>query len=718
MCRLIIWRCPGCGELANEQQQLFCPHESLLRCQGRNFSEEEELDPQEFPLWSCSTIDCGLANNASQQDVTIGRVEHFRSDQIRTADDAVERAFRSTQDFSKLTSSSIFENDTRFPKMRAWDWYFRSAKGRNPETISGPVPIPPAISHALEQLRDTITYLNSVAPSPQRLYDKEKDLLFLLLEALPFQTGVAVPMLWITGEYLPHRAGREEFLDDQVAMLRGREDAGMRWWRPRQRNLLVLGMEEMKGRVVTNKVAGNDSNNDDDNRYDGQEEDASADGADPGDSFPAVEEEDMEGRESSGSDDNYEIRRNDADLTPPRRGFKRGRAATTKRNPGPETKKAHRTATKRARGRASTNSVGPVPVDDGEGYIGLPGDALVTDEERPWRFKRLRRESLLRGEGKGKIEVLILDRGRTRHKTPRHPSIWIGTSNFYQLPWNHTSESPKYPRLDHPSYFQHYITVRAISQAAISILNRTTPGVVSRARKITSTAGTGPGKWKENYYITIFAHRERQREWRNAVSDEKDTNSGDEELNDAEKFPEVSEEQDASSGDKHAEPPHLLASGPGHQSGNTHQSTAAAWPITSGPDYVTPREQAFRFRSGNQRHYHVQVDVTKLCQHLQGMINYYMDRIHQDRETRSSPPHLWTVAEKRLLYILRVSMAAEFQNSLDDGSGLSKHQIFITNPIDRKISDFRINTQNPRLSDDDWPVVDPGGAYEVHGGCP
>jgi len=75
--------------------------------------------------------------------------------------------------------------------MRAWDWYFRSAEGRNPDIISRPVPI----VHALEELRDTITYLNSAAPSPQRLYDKKRDLLFLLLEALPFQTGVVVPML-------------------------------------------------------------------------------------------------------------------------------------------------------------------------------------------------------------------------------------------------------------------------------------------------------------------------------------------------------------------------------------------------------------------------------------------------------------------------------------------------------------------------------------------
>lgn len=40
------------------------------------------------------------------------------------------------------------------------------------------------------------------------------------------------------------------------------------------------------------------------------------------------------------------------------------------------------------------------------------------------------------------------------------------------------------------------------------------------------------------------------------------------------------------------------------------------------------------------------------------------------------------------------------------------------NSIDRKISDFRSNTENPRLPNDKWPAVDPGGAYEVHGGCP
>jgi hypothetical protein len=38
-------------------------------------------------------------------------------------------------------------------------------------------------------------YLNSVTPSLYSLYDKKKNLIFLLLEELPFQAGVVVPIL-------------------------------------------------------------------------------------------------------------------------------------------------------------------------------------------------------------------------------------------------------------------------------------------------------------------------------------------------------------------------------------------------------------------------------------------------------------------------------------------------------------------------------------------
>lgn len=261
--------------------------------------------------------------------------------------------------------------------------------------------------------------------------------------------------------------------------------------------------------------------------------------------------------------------------------------------------------------------------------------------------------------------------------------------------------------------------------------------------------------------------------------DQQDTGSGDEEFYDAEELPEASKEQDARSGDeqhqatgdKPGQPTENEPSGTAgdeaiveehnnpdtiqqppvapltnHQTENTPAPTPTIRPITCGSDLVTPAEQPFRFLSGNQRrfHLHAHVDVTQLSYHLQAKINYYMARIQQDTATTSgSPLSKWTVAEKRLLYILKVSVAAELHASPEDGSGLSKRQIHVRgtwgrvlcvllltwsqddylphrteNSIDRKISDYRNDTRNPRRTNDEWPVMDPGGAYEVHGGCP
>lgn len=256
--------------------------------------------------------------------------------------------------------------------------------------------------------------------------------------------------------------------------------------------------------------------------------------------------------------------------------------------------------------------------------------------------------------------------------------------------------------------------------------------------------------------------------------DQQHAGSGDKESCDGEGLPEAPEEQDTSFFDEHRQatgnengqptdngdaeaaveehnnpdtthqPP--VAPLHNHQSDITPKPTTLPRPITCGTDLVTPAEQPFRFLSGNQRrfHLHAHVDVSQVSHHLQAKINYYLTRIRQDAAaTSGSPLTKWTVAEKRLLYILKVSVAAELHASPEDGSGLSKRQIHVSgtlgfvvcvllltwsqddylphrteNSIDRKISDFRNDTRNPRTTNDEWPVVDPGGAYEVHGGCP
>lgn len=98
---------------------------------------------------------------------------------------------------------------------------------------------------ALEQLKE-IKYLNTVAPTKERLYDKEKDLLFLFLEAVQFQTALVPRISWIIERFLPHRKGQQKFLEEQVAILRENRNGMGRWQRPWQRNLLVLGMDEEK----------------------------------------------------------------------------------------------------------------------------------------------------------------------------------------------------------------------------------------------------------------------------------------------------------------------------------------------------------------------------------------------------------------------------------------------------------------------------------------
>lgn len=189
--------------------------------------------------------------------------------------------------------------------------------------------------------------------------------------------------------------------------------------------------------------------------------------------------------------------------------------------------------------------------------------------------------------------------------------------------------------------------------------------------------------------------------------DQQDTGSGDDEVYDAVELPEASEEKDARSGDpqhqatgdengqptdneddeatveQHNNPDTTqqlpLAPPPIRQTGNAPQPTLTSRPITCGSDLVTPAEQPFRFLSGNQRrfHLHAHVDVSQVSYHLQAKINYYMARIRQDAATSGSPLTKWSVAEKRLLYILKVSVAAELHASPDDGGGLSKRQIHV-----------------------------------------
>lgn len=153
-------------------------------------------------------------------------------------------AIRSKPDLTRFKSSSVFLGDTRLPRVGPLAWDIRSEKAPSSEVLDPDLDMPKVMLDALEQLKDTIKYLNTVAPTTERLYDKEKDLLFLFLEAVPFQTGLVPETSWITKRFLPHREGQEEFVEKQVTMLREDRDLMGRWRRPWQRNLLVLGMKE------------------------------------------------------------------------------------------------------------------------------------------------------------------------------------------------------------------------------------------------------------------------------------------------------------------------------------------------------------------------------------------------------------------------------------------------------------------------------------------
>lgn len=69
---------------------------------------------------------------------------------------------------------------------------------------------------------------------------------------------------------------------------------------------------------------------------------------------------------------------------------KSGEAAATKTRRGRATKTPRARATEASLAAASTNSGGGAPVNDDWWANGLPGDALVTAEERPYRFGKLR----------------------------------------------------------------------------------------------------------------------------------------------------------------------------------------------------------------------------------------------------------------------------------------------------------------------------------------
>lgn len=155
-------------------------------------------------------------------------------------------AIRSNPDLTKFTSSSVFVGDTSFPRVGPLAGNIRSKKGPSSEALDPDSDIPEVMLDALEQLKETIKYLNTVAPTKERLYDKEKDLLFLFLEAVPFQTALVPRISWIIERFLPHRKGQHKFLEEQVAILRENRNGMGRWQRPWQRNLLFLGMDEEK----------------------------------------------------------------------------------------------------------------------------------------------------------------------------------------------------------------------------------------------------------------------------------------------------------------------------------------------------------------------------------------------------------------------------------------------------------------------------------------
>lgn len=83
---------------------------------------------------------------------------------------------------------------------------------------------------------------------------------------------------------------------------------------------------------------------------------------------------------------------------------KSGEAAATKTRRGRATKTPRARATEASRAAASTNSGGGAPVNDDWWANGLPGDALVTAEERPYRFGKLRTA----GKGVKRVDVTRL----------------------------------------------------------------------------------------------------------------------------------------------------------------------------------------------------------------------------------------------------------------------------------------------------------------------
>lgn len=81
-----------------------------------------------------------------------------------------------------------------------------------------------------------------------------------------------------------------------------------------------------------------------------------------------------------------------------------GEAAATKRSRGRTTKTPRARATEASRAAASTNSGEGAPVNDDWWANGLPGDALVTPEERRYRFGKLRTA----GKGVKSVDVTRL----------------------------------------------------------------------------------------------------------------------------------------------------------------------------------------------------------------------------------------------------------------------------------------------------------------------
>lgn len=83
---------------------------------------------------------------------------------------------------------------------------------------------------------------------------------------------------------------------------------------------------------------------------------------------------------------------------------KSGEAAATKKSRGRATKTPRASATEASRAAASTNFGEGAPVNDDWWANGLPGDALVTPEERRYRFGKLRTA----GKGVKSVDVTRL----------------------------------------------------------------------------------------------------------------------------------------------------------------------------------------------------------------------------------------------------------------------------------------------------------------------